>query len=140
MRYLVILGLGLALASPAFAQKGKKPKVPAAPSAATMKAGELVYQKNCLTCHQADGSGVPMLNPPLTSKDWVLGPKPRLINVVLKGLSGQKIDGQAYHNPMPAHYFLTDREVADVLTYIRNSFGNRGSEVTPLEVKKARKP
>lgn len=103
-----------------------------------MKAGELVYKQNCLTCHQADGTGVPMLNPPLTSADWVLGPKPRLIGLVLKGLSGQKVDGQAYHNPMPAHDFLTDQQVADVLSYIRNSFGNKGSAITAAEVKQVR--
>jgi mono/diheme cytochrome c family protein len=101
--------------------------------------GKLVYEKNCLTCHQADGYGVPGMNPPLVGTDWVTGNKERLINVVLKGMTTPlEIDGESYHNPMPSHQFLTDKEIADVLSYIRSSFGNKASPVSIEEVKKVR--
>ena len=100
--------------------------------------GQLIYEQNCLTCHQANGSGVPNLNPPLRGTDWVLGDKNRLINVLLKGLQGQEIEGDMYDNAMPAHDFLDDSQIADVLTYIRNNFGNKASAVTADEVKAVR--
>ncbi|MVM29536.1 c-type cytochrome [Spirosoma sp. HMF4905] len=108
------------------------------PAAATKAPGQLIYEQNCLTCHQANGSGVPNLNPPLRGTDWVLGDKTRLINVLLKGLQGQEIEGDMYDNAMPAHDFLTDVQIADVLTYIRSSFGNKADAITADEVKIAR--
>lgn len=123
------LSLSLALA------QSKKPS----PKPAVGKApGQLIYEQNCLTCHQANGSGVPNLNPPLRGTDWVLGDKTRLINVILKGLQGQEIEGDMYDNAMPAHDFLKDNEVADVLTYIRSNFGNKASAITAEEVKAVR--
>lgn len=107
--------------------------------AASVASGKIVYQKHCLTCHQIDGTGVPYLNPSLSGSSWVKGPKPRLIKVVLKGLSGQEIDGETYGNVMPGHAFLTDKQVADLLTYVRRSFGNRASPVTAAEVKTVRR-
>ena len=104
----------------------------------TKAPGQLIYEQNCLTCHQANGSGVPNLNPPLRGIDWVLGDKTRLINVLLKGLQGQEIEGDMYDNAMPAHDFLTDPQIADVLTYIRSSFGNKADAVTADEVKMVR--
>ncbi|GAB4026720.1 hypothetical protein GCM10028809_10710 [Spirosoma gilvum] len=104
----------------------------------TKSPGQVVYEQNCLTCHQANGSGVPNLNPPLRGTDWVLGDKKRLINVVLKGLQGQDVEGDAYDNAMPAHDFLTDTQIADVLTYIRSSFGNKADAITADDVKATR--
>lgn len=100
--------------------------------------GQLVYEQHCLTCHQVNGSGVPNLNPPLRGTDWVTGDKNRLINVLLKGLRDQEIDEEPYDNVMPAHSFLTDQQLADVLTYIRSSFGNKASAITVDEVKQQR--
>lgn len=98
-----------------------------------------MYGVNCLACHQADGYGVGNLNPPLAGTSWVLGNKNPLIQMVLKGSKGQvEIDGETFSNAMPAQAHLTDQEIADVLTYIRNSFGNKASVVTPAEVKSAR--
>ncbi|WP_461138001.1 c-type cytochrome [Spirosoma pomorum] len=109
------------------------------PAAKTAKSpGQLVYEQHCLTCHQVNGSGVPNLNPPLRGTDWVTGDKNRLINVLLKGLRDQEIDGEPYDNVMPAHDFLTDQQLADVLTYIRSSFGNKASAITADEVKQQR--
>jgi mono/diheme cytochrome c family protein len=98
--------------------------------------GAQVYQKVCLACHQADGGGIQRMNPPLIKTEYVLGDKKRLINIVLNGLtSGVEIDGDTYSNPMPSQAGLTDQQIADVLSYVRNSFGNKASIVTPAEVK-----
>jgi mono/diheme cytochrome c family protein len=91
-----------------------------------------------VTCHQPDGGGVQDLNPPLTKTNYVLGDKSRLIRVVLNGLSMKEINGEKYSNTMPSFKHLSDKEIADVLTYIRNDFGNRASIVTAAEVKKLR--
>ena len=101
--------------------------------------GKLVYSVNCLSCHQANGSGVGNLNPPLYGTEWVTGNKNTLIQMVLKGSKGQvEIDGEKFHNTMPAQAHLTDQQIADVLTYIRNGFGNKASIISPAEVKAQR--
>jgi mono/diheme cytochrome c family protein len=101
--------------------------------------GKVVYTKTCLTCHQVDGSGVPNLNPPLIKTTWVLGSKTVLVKQVLKGSNGTvEIDGDSFRNTMPPQPKLTDQEVADVLTYVRNSFGNKASQVSAAEVKSIR--
>ena len=110
-----------------------------APTAAQMQAGKAVYAKNCLSCHMADGAGVPGLNPPLGKTTWVTGDKKKLINTVLLGLNDPiTINGEEYANPMPPQPHLTDKEIADVMTYIRNSFGNKASVVTEAEVRAQR--
>lgn len=107
---------------------------PTTPLTASIARGQRVYRNVCLTCHQADGGGVPNMNPPL-SKSYVQGDKKRLINIVLNGLNGpNEIDGVTYRNNMPAQAYLTDLNVADVLTYVRNNFGNKASGVSADEV------
>lgn len=105
---------------------------------AVKSSGQLIYEQYCLTCHQANGSGVPNLNPPLRNTEWVTGDKTRLINVLLNGLQGEEIEGEMYDNAMPAHNFLNDQQIADVLTYIRSSFGNKAEPVVADDVKKVR--
>jgi len=79
------------------------------------------------------------MNPPLIKTKWVLGDKSKLIEVVIKGMQGAvDIEGDTYHNVMPPHPDLTDQQVADVLTYVRNSFGNKARGVTEAEVKAVR--
>lgn len=105
----------------------------------TMLRGKILYEKHCMVCHQKDGGGVMNLNPPLIRTAYVLGDKTRLINVLLKGLNEPlEIDGDVYVNPMPAQNFLTDGEVADVLSYVRNHFQNQASVITASEVKRVR--
>lgn len=126
------------------AQTKKPVKKPApAGTVSTLKMsvtrGQAVYAKTCLSCHQVDGSGVPNLNPPLIKTKWVLGPKSVIIHQVLKGSSGTvEIDGDTFRNTMPPQPQLTDQQIADVLTYVRNSFGNKAPMVTTAEVKAMR--
>ncbi|MFT3702306.1 MAG: cytochrome c [Agriterribacter sp.] len=109
------------------------------PPKAVMERGKALYEKECLSCHQADGLGVQRLNPPLAKTKWVLGPKPKLIAIVLNGLTDPiEIDGDSFNNPMPPHLYLDDQQISDVLTYVRNSFGNNAIAVTPNDVKKVR--
>src|SRR5687767_6129593 len=108
-------------------------------SKAALERGKKVYATYCLSCHQADGSGVPKLNPPLIKTTWVLGDKRKLINTVLNGMDELiEVDGEEYENVMPSQAFLKDDQIADVLTYVRNSFGNKASVITAAEVKALR--
>jgi len=121
--------------------KGKKVVAakPQAVTGAVMANGKKIYNQYCLACHMADGAGVPNMNPPLTKTSYVLGDKTRLINVILNGLAtGEEIDGETYTNVMPAHNFLSDQEVADVLSFVRNSFGNKAAGISVAEVKAIR--
>ena len=94
-----------------------------------------------MACHQADGSGVPQLNPPLKNTSYVLGDESRLIGIVINGFSdGVEINGDTYTNTMPAFgASLKDEDIAEVLTYVRNSFGNKASEISADQVKALRK-
>ena len=108
-------------------------------SAAVMANGKKIYGQYCLACHMADGGGVPNMNPPLSKTSYVLGDKTRLIKVILNGLAtGEEIDGETYTNVMPAHNFLKDQEIADVLSFVRNSFDNKAGSVSVAEVKSVR--
>ncbi len=81
------------------------------------------------------------MNPPLIKTKWVLGDKKALATIVLRGLKGGEIniDGDVFHNPMPPQQAnMSDQQIADVLTYVRNSFGNKASAVTVADVKVAR--
>jgi mono/diheme cytochrome c family protein len=106
---------------------------------ASIGRGMKVYQQTCLPCHQSDGTGVQNLAPPIIKTSFVLGDKIRLINIVLKGLKGVEIDGSSYENPMPSFAVLDDKQIADVLTYVRNSFGNKAGSIKIEEVEKTRK-
>lgn len=112
---------------------------PVEPSKTVLERGKKVYDLYCLACHQADGSGVPNMNPPLIKTKWVLGEKPVLIQVLLKGMDEEiEVNGETFHNVMAPHDHLSDQEIADVLTYVRNNFGNKASVITPEEVKRER--
>lgn len=132
----------LFLATGAQAQTKKTPAKPPSVTPAlqqTMLRGKALYEKNCMVCQQQDGGGVMNLNPPLIRTTFVLGDKNRLINIVLRGLNEPiEIEGDVYVNPMPAQNFLSDQEVADVLSYVRNHFGNKASVIRAAEVKKVR--
>jgi mono/diheme cytochrome c family protein len=135
------LGLALLLSITATLSALGQQKPTAKPSglAQSLIKGKAVYQQYCLTCHQADGGGVPNLNPPLIKTTYVLGDQTRLINIILKGMStGVVIDDEEYTNPMPPLNILSDEQVANVLTYVRNNFQNKASAITASQVKAVR--
>jgi mono/diheme cytochrome c family protein len=108
-------------------------------SGSSMARGKIVYTSICLSCHMAKGEGVPRLNPPLTNTTYVLGDKTALIKIVLNGFNEDvEINGQKFSNTMTPHSDLKDQQIADVLTYVRKSFGNKASSITLADVKKAR--
>jgi len=101
--------------------------------------GPKAYQTYCSACHQRDGKGAPGRFPPLTGTDWVTGDKERLINVVLRGMEGSiKVGDEVYNGMMPQHGFLSDKEIAEVLTFIRTNFGNEASAIDESEVAESR--
>lgn len=117
-----------------FAQAKKQPS-----SQASIKRGQTVFESTCVVCHQKNGNGVPRLYPPLAKSEFVAGDKSQLVQIVLKGLNKPiEVKGEQYNNVMPAFSQLTDQQIADVLTYVRNSFGNKASAVTPASVKAER--
>jgi len=106
---------------------------------ASITRGEKLYATYCLTCHQKSGKGVPHMNPPLVATSYVTGDVKKLVTWVLKGSTENvDIDGKSYSNNMPAQNYLKDGEIADVLTYIRNSFGNTSSAIAAADVKAIR--
>jgi aldose sugar dehydrogenase len=101
--------------------------------------GKIVYDQYCVSCHKSDGNGVTETFPPLQGAEQVLTDKNDLIKIVLHGLSGPvKVKGVEYNQQMPAFAFLSDKEVADVLTYVRYQFGEKASGIVAEEVGKLR--
>ena len=109
--------------------------------------GSLVSQRRqaqatrpgAIACHMGDGSGVPGMHPPLIESDFVNGDPDKLITIILKGLSGKvEVNGEIYNSIMPPQANLTDNQIADVLTFIRGSFGNNSGEITLEQVQKVR--
>ncbi len=97
------------------------------------------YRIYCGTCHQMNGLGASGRFPPLAGTDWVTGNKDRLIQIVLMGMEGPiDVNGELFNNVMPQHSFMSDQQIAHVLTYIRSQFGNQASAVSPQEVSAVR--
>ncbi len=104
--------------------------------------GRQVYLQACFVCHQPNGLGVPTQIPPLAGADFLANPanRERIIRGVLVGQSDEMVvNGVKYKNAMIPLGYLSDDQIADVLTYVRNSWGNSGDAVTPEEVAKVRK-
>lgn len=96
--------------------------------------GERVYEQNCAACHQGTGTGIPGAFPPLAGSDYLLSDPERAISVLVNGLSTSiTVNGQDYKGVMPAVQ-LSDEKMANVLTYILNSWNNNGGEITPQQV------
>jgi nitrite reductase (NO-forming) len=103
-----------------------------------MVLGERVYGQICAACHQPSGVGIPKAFPPLARSDFLMADKSRSIRIVMKGLEGAiTVNGEAFNSVMPAPQ-LEDDDIANVLTFVRNSFGNSGDAVTLDEVKRVR--
>ena len=103
-----------------------------------IEVGGRIFAANCVACHQAEGQGIPGVFPPLAGSDFLMSDPTRAAGVVLNGLSGPiEVNGVTYNGVMPG-VKLTDEQVANVLTYVMNSFGNKGTEMTPSQVANVR--
>jgi mono/diheme cytochrome c family protein len=102
--------------------------------------GRKVFDTTCIACHQANGLGVPGQYPPLVASEWVNGSEERIIRIVLHGLNGPvTVEGKEYNNVMaPLGAALKDEQVANVISYVRASWGNTAPEVMPEAVAKVR--
>ena len=122
---------------------------PAAPVAATnvfvkasdeqMKRGAAVYARTCIACHQPTGLGLPPVFPPLANAPIVAGNPELPVKFILQGLMGPiTVNGMTYNSMMPPVAGVSDEDIADVLTYVRQSFGNQANAVTADQVKAIR--
>jgi mono/diheme cytochrome c family protein len=102
--------------------------------------GKAVYENVCALCHNPDGMGKPNQAPPIAGSEWATGSPNRMIRIPLVGLSGPlEVKGQQWNLAMPAMgAALSDDDLAAVLTYMRQSWGNKASEISPEQVKKIR--
>ena len=101
--------------------------------------GKNVFESNCLACHQSNGEGIPNAFPPLAKSDFLNADHDRAIGILLHGRSGPiTVNGKTFDSVMPA-IGLTNEQISNALTYVLNSFGNNGGQVTPAQVEKQRK-
>lgn len=104
---------------------------------ASIKSGNEVYQSFCINCHMANGEGIENVYPPLVNSDYLKENLEASISATKYGLKGKiKVNGKVYNNIMTP-MGLSDQEVANVINYINNSWGNKNTRlITPEEVSK----
>lgn len=122
----------------ASAPEGYQPPPPSGPN---RKRGQAMFEKNCAVCHNTDGAGKPGQAPPLAGSEWVNAKGVnRIIRIPLVGLTGPlTVKGQEFNLSMVGlGGGLTDDDVVDILSYIRNTWGNSAPEATADQVKKIR--
>jgi len=101
--------------------------------------GKRIFNQICAACHQQTGLGIPGAFPPLAGSDFLNADKERAIGILINGLSGAiTVNGMKFNSQMPSLQ-LSDEDIANVLTYVYNTWGNKGFTVTPDEVAKHRK-
>jgi nitrite reductase (NO-forming) len=107
---------------------------------AQLEKGRQVYMQTCFACHLPDGKGIPNVFPPLATSDYLLADRDRSVRIVLKGLTGPvTVNGATYNSAMPPlEATLTEQQVADVLTYVHNSWGNQGDAFTADDVRRVK--
>jgi mono/diheme cytochrome c family protein len=104
----------------------------------TLERGRDLFVRNCFACHQFQGGGIPGVFPPLAKSDLLTGNLEPAIRAVVAGLSGELLVlGNKYNGSMPA-IGLNDQDVADVFTYVLNSWGNPGGAISAAQVKEVR--
>jgi len=131
----------IALAAAVLAAAGALAADPPAATAPvdTRPPGQKLYGRYCLTCHQADGGGVPNMQPPIVGGSWVKGDSKALALFVLTGgFNSAERKDSAVDNVMPGFPQLSDEDLAEILSYIRAKFGGGASPVTATEVAEAR--
>jgi mono/diheme cytochrome c family protein len=129
-------------------QAAAAPAPAAAPAAAgafvkasdeQMKRGLAVYSRTCIACHQPTGMGLPPVFPPIANAPIAVGNPELPIKFILQGLMGPiTVKGMTYNSMMPPVAGVSDGDIADVLTYVRQSFGNKGNPVSVDQVKAVR--
>ncbi|WP_298494031.1 cytochrome c [uncultured Algibacter sp.] len=103
-----------------------------------MNKGKRIYASNCITCHMANGEGVSGAFPPLAKSDYLSNIE-KTIEVILNGASGEmKVNGKSYYGTMVSFSMLTNQQIADVMNYIQNSWGNESEVVDAKLVEKVR--
>ena len=102
----------------------------------SIQRGQDVYMTNCMSCHMINGEGVAGVYPPLAGEDSLLADVNLNIDIILKGQKGEvMVNGQQYNTDMPSQEYLTDEQIADVLNYVRNTWGNKAEMIVPEQVK-----
>jgi nitrite reductase (NO-forming) len=102
-------------------------------------AGKALFNGTCSVCHQSNGAGLPGVFPPLAGSDYLNADPKRAVGAVIHGLSGKlTVNGKEYDSVMPPMNQLNDDEVANILTYALNSWGNKGGQITTSDVKAIR--
>ncbi len=104
----------------------------------SMNDGKEVYAGLCIACHLSEGQGIANVFPPLAKSDYLMDDLDRSIKQLIEGSSGEMVvNGTKYNGAMPATG-LDDKDIANVLNYVRNSWGNKGDIVKVDKVKKVR--
>ncbi|MBY0479966.1 MAG: cytochrome c [Chitinophagaceae bacterium] len=106
----------------------------------SIERGKELYTTHCMNCHMEDGKGMENVYPPVAKSDFLKRPAKDLIDNIMNGQSGEtKVNGINYNAIMPAMNYLTDEQIADLINYVNNSWGNKNKiAVTPGQVKKIR--
>lgn len=105
-----------------------------------VKIGEKLFNANCAQCHQQTGLGQAGQFPPLAASEWVLGSTNRLTHILVRGIQGSiHVKGGVYNNQMPAWNTLKDEQIAGILSYIRQAWGNSAPPITKDQVAAGRK-
>lgn len=108
--------------------------------AKSIERGKEVYTANCMDCHMSGGIDTQGEYPPLANADYLQKPVDSLINIILQGQTGDiVVNNKTYNDQMLAQNYLSDEQIADVLNYIRNSWGNKMPAVMPPQVTALRK-
>jgi len=134
MKYILLIGaiIGSGLLASSFTQD---------PKSASIKRGLEVYTNNCQSCHLEKGEGVEGTYPPLAKSDYLMKDPKQALSIIIKGQDTPiTVNGKSYESYMPAQDYLTDEQIADVVNYISNTWGNTYKTlVTPAMAKAARK-
>jgi len=116
------------------------PKIATLTKEIQIEKGKGVYMQTCFACHQMNGEGVPAQIPPLAKSDFLAKlSNDEAIHTVIAGRTGEVVvNGKKYNGVMTPLNYLSDDQIANVLTYVRNSFGNEGPSVSTDDVKRVR--
>ncbi|MFO0672197.1 MAG: copper-containing nitrite reductase [Polyangiaceae bacterium] len=121
--------------SPALAVAAAELEKGALSKDAQIQAGKALFMGTCSTCHQPEGQGLGSAFPPLAKSDFLMADKARSMDIVLNGLKGKvTVNGKEFDSVMPPMSHIADDDLANILTYVRNSWGNTGDAVSPKEI------